>query len=205
MGLITKHFSFTKYACFRINRKRISLAHKWNWTVWRFITKYWPAFIERGKIFCLILVEFDFAFLRRSTTFLLLTSVGRFLWRFSCIRGAFNKFRDFFLYGHLKLSWTLENSLCYCYTSYEMTDQFFNDFRFKWTATTAIGIHPDKSWLSQLVNFKNVIWAWGHFRRTICNKILFWTWKKWCHRNVWNASDCFSTILHESSINFLVA
>ena len=28
-----------------------------------------------------------------------------------------------FLYRHLKLSQTLENSLCYCYTSYEMTDQ----------------------------------------------------------------------------------
>ena len=25
----------------------------------------------------------------------------------------------------------------------------------------------------QLVNFKNAIWTWGHFRRTICNKILF--------------------------------
>ena len=31
------------------------------------------------------------------------------------------------------------------------------DFRFKWTATAAIGIHPTKAWLSQLVNFKNVI------------------------------------------------
>ena len=29
-----------------------------------------------------------------------------------------------FLYGHLKLSKTIENSVCYCYTSYEMTDQF---------------------------------------------------------------------------------
>ena len=29
-----------------------------------------------------------------------------------------------FLYMHLKLSETLENSVCYCYTSYEMTDQF---------------------------------------------------------------------------------
>ena len=29
------------------------------------------------------------------------------------------------LYRHLKLSKTLENSVCYCYTSYEMTDQFF--------------------------------------------------------------------------------
>ena len=50
----------------------------------------------------------------------------------------------------------------------------FYDFRFKGTATAAIGIYPTKAWLSQLVNFKNVIW---HFRRTICNKILFQTWK----------------------------
>ena len=55
-----------------------------------------------------------------------------------------------------------------------------------------------------MVNFKNAIWTWGLFRRTICNTILFWTWKK-CHRNVWNASDCFWTILHDSSISFWVA
>ena len=56
-----------------------------------------------------------------------------------------------FLYGHLKLSQTLENSVCYCYTSYEMTDQFY-DFRFKWTATAAIGIHPDchSWWISKM-------------------------------------------------------
>ena len=35
----------------------------------------------------------------------------------------------------------------------------FYDFRFKWTATEGIGIHPTKSWLSQLVNFKNAIWT----------------------------------------------
>ena len=46
----------------------------------------------------------------------------------------------------------------------------FYDFTFKSTATAAIGIHPTKAWLSQLVKFKNAIW---HFRRTICNKILF--------------------------------
>ena len=40
------------------------------------------------------------------------------------IRGAFNRFPDFFLYRYLKLSWTLENLVCYCYTSYEMTDQY---------------------------------------------------------------------------------
>ena len=74
-----------------------------------------------------------------------------------------------FLFRHLKLSDTLENSLCYCYRSYEMTDQ---DFIFRWTTTAGIGIHPTKAWLSQLVNFKNAIWTWGHFRRTIWNKIL---------------------------------
>ena len=49
----------------------------------------------------------------------------------------------------------------------------FYDFGFKWTPTAAIRIHPTKAWLSLLVNFKNAIWKWGHFRRTICNKILF--------------------------------
>ena len=49
----------------------------------------------------------------------------------------------------------------------------FYDFRFKWTATAAIGIHPTKVWLSQLVNFKNAIWTSGHFRTTICNKFCF--------------------------------
>ena len=49
----------------------------------------------------------------------------------------------------------------------------FYDFSFKWTAAAVIGIHPTKPWLSQLVNFKNAIWTWGHFRRTICNKIIF--------------------------------
>ena len=63
----------------------------------------------------------------------------------------------------------------------------FYDFRFKWTPTAPIGIHPTKDWLSQLMNFKNPMRT---LRRTICNKILFQTCKKH-HRNVWNASDCF--------------
>ena len=35
----------------------------------------------------------------------------------------------------------------------------FYDFRFKWTVTAGIWIHPTKTWLSQLVNFKNAIWT----------------------------------------------
>ena len=38
------------------------------------------------------------------------------------------------------------------------------------TATAANGIYSTKAWLSRLVNFKNAIWTWGHFRRMICNK-----------------------------------
>ena len=45
----------------------------------------------------------------------------------------------------------------------------FYIFRFKWTATAANGIHPTKAWLSQLVNFKNAIWTWGHFRNSVLN------------------------------------
>ena len=76
------------------------------------------------------------------------------------------------MYKHLKLSMTLENSVCYCYTSYEMTDQFLW-FQVQWTATSGIGIYPTKTWLSQLVNFKNVIWTRGRFRRMICRKFCF--------------------------------
>ena len=78
----------------------------------------------------------------------------------------------------------------------------FYDFRFKGTATVGIGIHSAKAWLSQLVNFKNAIWTWGHFRRTICNKILFKTWKKTPQKTM----ECFRlfwSILHELSISFL--
>ena len=63
----------------------------------------------------------------------------------------------------------------------------FYDFSFKSTAIAAIGIHPTKAWLSQLVNFKNAIWTWGHFRRPICNKILFETWKKMSQKRM----ECF--------------
>ena len=61
------------------------------------------------------------------------------------------------------------------------------DFRFKWTATARIGIHPTKAWLSQLVNFKNAIWMWGHFRRIICNKTLFLNLEKMPQKRM----ECF--------------
>ena len=68
----------------------------------------------------------------------------------------------------------------------------FYDFSFKWTATVAIGIHPTKAWLSQLVNFKNAIWTWGHFRRTICNKIAYAI--KLCFKLGKNATETYGML-----------
>ena len=67
----------------------------------------------------------------------------------------------------------------------------FYDFRFKWTATAGIGIHPTKAWLSLLVNFKNAIWTWGHFRRTIYNKIVFLNLEKMSQK----CMECFRLLL----------
>ena len=85
------------------------------------------------------------------------------------IRGAFNKFPDFFCTG-----------IYYCRSLFKIQyviaihlirwPNNFYDFRFKWTATAAIGIHPTEALSSQLVDFKNTIWMWG---RMICNKIVF--------------------------------
>ena len=73
----------------------------------------------------------------------------------------------------------------------------FYDFSFKWTATAAIGIHSTKPWFSQLVNFKNAIWTWGHFRRTICNKILFYTWE-----NTIETYGMLKTVFKSSCMNW---
>ena len=91
---------------------------------------------------------------------------------FRVLRSSFNKFPDFFCTGiynrrrHLKIQYVIAIHLIRWLTNYY-------DFSFKWTATEAIGIHPTKAWLSQLVNFKNAICTWGHFKRAICNKFCF--------------------------------
>ena len=49
----------------------------------------------------------------------------------------------------------------------------FYGFRFKWTATAGIGIHPSKDWLSQLVIFKDAIWTWDTLEERYAIKICF--------------------------------
>ena len=62
----------------------------------------------------------------------------------------------------------------------------FYDFRFKWTATAAIGIHPTKAWLSQLVNFKNAIWTLERYTIKLCFKI---------EKNPQKRMECFRLLL----------
>ena len=62
------------------------------------------------------------------------------------IRGVFQTF----LFRHLKL---LKTQYVIAIHLMRWLTNFY-DFRFKWTATAAIGIHPTKAWLSQLLNFK---------------------------------------------------
>ena len=106
---------------------------------------------------------------------------------FEIVCGTFNKFPTF-LYRHLKLSETLEKSVCYCYTSYEMTDQFLW-FQVQSTATAAIGIHPIKPdcnswWISKMQSGRE-------------DTLEEWYAIKFCFnlekmpQNVWNASDFF--------------
>ena len=72
-------------------------------------------------------------------------------------------------------------------------------FSFKWTATASIGIHPTKTWSSQLVNFKNVIWS---LEERYAIKLYFKLGKN-ATETYGMLHTAFSTILHESSIQFL--
>ena len=102
------------------------------------------------------------------------------------IRGAFNRFPEFFIQAFKVVVDSSKFTVIAIHVVRWLANVY--NFRFKWTATAAIGINPNKAWLSQLVHFKYAIWTWGHFRRRTCNKILFQTWEK-CQKNVWNASD----------------
>ena len=123
------------------------------------------------------------------------------LYAYMCayVRGAYDKFPDFFRMGIsncrklLKIHYVVAINLMGWLTN-------FYDFRFKSTATAGIEIHPTKTWLSQLVNFKNAIWTLEErYEIKFCFK------RRKLPRNLWNTTGCISTILHESSISFWVA
>ena len=64
------------------------------------------------------------------------------------LRGAFNRFTDFFVHAFKIVVDSWKFAVIAIHLMRWLTN--FYDFRFKWTATAAIGIHPTKTWLSQL-------------------------------------------------------
>ena len=93
---------------------------------------------------------------------------GTTWWWWWYIRGAFNKFPDFFVQAFKIVVDPWKFTMLLLYILWDDWPIFMIS-----ASNKRIGIHPTKPWLSQLVNFKNAIWMSGHFRRTICNKILF--------------------------------
>ena len=108
--------------------------------------------------------------------FLFLSSQWETRWQYIYIyiyiRGASEKYLNVFVQAFKIVLDSWKFSMVLPYILWDDWSLFY-DFSFKWTATAAIGIHPTKPWLSQQGNCKNAIWMWGHFKRTICNKIPF--------------------------------
>ena len=104
------------------------------------------------------------------------TNFGLVFSLFHClltVRGAFNKFPDFFFVQAFKIvvdTWKFTMLLLYI---------LWDD----WPIFMISGSNEQlqqqleytllKPHWSQLVSFKNAIWTWGHFRRMICDEILF--------------------------------
>ena len=61
-------------------------------------------------------------------------------------------------------------------------------------------LKPDcnSRWISKMQSWREKYTLEEQYAIKFCFKL-----GKKCHRNVWNASDCFSIILHESSMSFL--
>ena len=77
-------------------------------------------------------------------------------------------------------SWKFNMLLLYIWDDWPI----FYDFRFKWTATAGIRIHPTKTWWISKMQSDTL-------EERYAIKLCFKLGKK-CNRNVWNASDCFS-------------
>ena len=113
------------------------------------------------------------------------------------------------LVGYLMLSLSLSIYIyIYIYThgafnKYEMTDQFLwfqvqiNSYSRNWNTLLKPDCHS--WWISKMQSgCEDTLEEWYAIK--FCFKL-----EKKCHWNVWNASDCFSNTLHQSSISFWVA
>ena len=118
------------------------------------------------------------------------------------IRDVFNKFPDF-LYRYLTVVDSWKFSILLLYILWDDWPTFMisgsNEQLHQQLEYTLL--KPDcHSWWISKIQSGRVDTLEERYAIKFCFKL-----GTKCHRNVWNASDCFSTILHESSISFCVA
>ena len=108
-------------------------------------------------------------------------------------------FQTFFV-QHLKLSYTLENSLLLPYILGDDRPIFMisgSNEQIQQELEYTL-LKPDcHSWGISKIQLGREDTLEERYAIKFCFKL-----EKKCHRNVWNASDCFSTILHELNISF---
>ena len=116
------------------------------------------------------------------------------------IRGAFNKFNDFLLQASKNVvdSWKLGMSLLYslwndwpCFMISGSNEQLHQELKY-----TLLKPDCHSWWISTMQSERE-----DTLEERYAIKVCFKLGKK-IHRKVWNASDSFSTILHQSSISF---
>ena len=112
-------------------------------------------------------------------------------------RGAFNKFPDIFVQASkiIEVSWKFSMLLLYI-------------FWVDWPIFMISGLNEQLQQELEHTLLKPDCHSWwiskmqsgceDTLEERYAVKLCFKLEKKKCHRNVWNASDCFSTILHES-------
>ena len=119
-----------------------------------------------------------------------------------CIRGALNKFPDFFLQAYKIVVDSWKFTMLLLYILWDDWPIFMisasNEQLQKQLEYTLL--KPDcHRWEISKMQAGRDDTLKERYARKLCFKL-----GKQCHRNVWNASDCFWTILNESSISFWV-
>ena len=130
----------------------------------------------------------------------LTAAIGPLILWTAYVRGAFNKFTDFFVQAFKIVtdSWKFDMLLVYI---------LWDD----WPIFMISGSNEQQQLEYTLLKPDCHSWGISTMQSGLEDTLeeryaikLFKTWTKG-HRNVWNASDCFWSILHESSISFWVA
>ena len=119
------------------------------------------------------------------------------------IRGAFNKLPDFFVQAFKIVVDSWKFTMLLLYILWDDWQIFMlSDFNEQLQQQLEYSLQkPDchSWWISKIQSGREDTLE-ARYAIKFCFKL-----EKKCHRNIWNASECFWTILHESRISFWVA